>query len=504
MKAPASNASTGIPVVRVRGGILHDLATEAEFALIDAGAPFYTRGAQIVRPIVDEVDAAKGCKTKTARLTAVTADVMVDHLSRSARWERYDRRSRRFVPIDPPRSVATTVLSRDGEWMLPPLAGVITTPTMRPDGSILSEPGWDPDTRLLLLDPPIMPLLVANPTREDALAALALIEDLLVDFPFVDDGSSSVALSALITPIVRGAMPVAPLHAMRAPSPGSGKSYLVDLASAIATGQRCPVIAAGRSGEETEKRLGAAMLAGYPLISIDNLNGCLGGDALCQLIERPRVSIRPLGRSELVTIESRATVYATGNNIQPTGDVIRRVITSSLDPNLERPELRAFKRDPFALVLADRGLYIAAALTIVRAWLSTAQEDPVLPLASFEGWSHTVRSALVWLGKADPVITVENARDEDPELMIFEAAISAWQKAVGLNNPLTSGALKDFAERRDPDLRQALLDAAGWRGQIDPRRLGSFLARHKHRISRCVKLVGNEDKKLKQKQWELQ
>ena len=353
MKAPASNASTGIPVVRVRGGILHDLATEAEFALIDAGAPFYTRGAQIVRPIVDEVDAAKGCKTKTARLTAVTADVMVDHLSRSAVWERYDRRSRRFVPIDPPRSVATTVLSRDGEWMLPPLAGVITTPTMRPDGSILSEPGWDPDTRLLLLDPPIMPLLVANPTREDALAALALIEDLLVDFPFVDDGSSSVALSALITPIVRGAMPVAPLHAMRAPSPGSGKSYLVDLASAIATGQRCPVIAAGRSGEETEKRLGAAMLAGYPLISIDNLNGCLGGDALCQLIERPRVSIRPLGRSELVTIESRATVYATGNNIQPTGDVIRRVITSSLDPNLERPELRAFKRDPFALVSVE-------------------------------------------------------------------------------------------------------------------------------------------------------
>lgn len=215
----------------------------------------------------------------------------------------------------------------------------------------------------------------------------------------------------------------------------------------------------------------------------------------------------------MVTIESRATVYATGNNIQPTGDVIRRVITSSLDPNLERPELRAFKRNPLALVLADRGLYIAAALTIVRAWLSTGLEDPVLPLASFEGWSHTVRSALVWLGKADPVITMEKARNEDPELMIFEAMISAWQKAVGLNNPLTSGTLKAFAERGaikddeccliSPDLRQALLDAAGWSGQIDPRRLGSFLARHNHRISRGVKLVGNEDKKLKQKQWAL-
>ena len=234
---PAPNASATVPVIRVQGGNLHDVATRAEFALIDAGAPFYARGAQIVRPIVDSVEAAKGRKTTTARLTAVTADVMVDHLSRSARWERYDRRSASFVRIDPPRSVATTVLSRDGEWMLPPLAGVITTPTMRPDGSVLSEPGYDPDTRLLLLDPPIMPSLAPKPTREDALAALALFEDLFVDFPFVDEGSASVALSALITPIVRGAMPVAPLHAMRAPSPGSGKSYLVDLAAPMGDGQ---------------------------------------------------------------------------------------------------------------------------------------------------------------------------------------------------------------------------------------------------------------------------
>jgi putative DNA primase/helicase len=504
VEAPAPDASAGVPVIRVQGGILHDLATEAEFALIDAGAPFYTRGAQIVRPILDEVEAAKGHKTTAARLTAVSADVMLDYLSRSARWERFDRRSAKYVPTDPPRSVAATILSRDGEWMLRPLAGVLTTPTMRPDGSILSEPGYDPETRLLLLEPAIMPALVASPTREDALAALALLQDLLADFPFVDEGSRSVALSALITPIVRGAMPVAPLHAMRAPSPGSGKSYLVDLASAITTGQRCPVIAAGRSTEETEKRLGAAMLAGYPLISIDNLNGYLGGDALCQLIERPRVSIRPLGRSELVAIESRATVYATGNNIQPTGDVIRRVIICSLDPDLERPELRVFKHDPLALVLAERGRYIAAALTIVRAWLLAAKEDPVPPLASFEHWSHTVRSALLWLGKEDPVTTMETARGEDPELMVFEGLIRAWQNALGLNKPITSGALKSFAEQKmDRDLHQALLNAAGWRGDIDPRRLGNYFARHQNKITHGMKLISYDDKKLKQKQWSI-
>jgi hypothetical protein len=117
----------------------------------------------------------------------------------------------------------------------------------------------------------------------------------------------------------------------------------------------------------------------------------------------------------------------------------------------------------------------------------------------------------VWLGKADPVITMETARGEDPELMVFQALISAWLNALGFNNPITSGALKAYAERKAngggqsrlayPDLHQALLDASAWRGDIDPRRLGSYLARHQDKISRGVKLVGSDDKKLKQKQW---
>ena len=405
-----------MPTIVVAPGLLGELATEAEAALIDAGVGFYTRGGQVVRPIIDEVDASKGRKTKSARLLEVNVETMVDHLSRCARWEKYNKRSKNYEPVNPPIMVAKIVLSRDGEWKFPPLAGVITTPTMRPDGTIFSTPGYDPQTRLVLLDPPPMLSLSASPSREDALAALTLLEQLLVEFPFVDDGSKAVALSALITPVVRGAMGVAPLHAFRAPVPGSGKSYLVDTASAIATGRFCPVIAAGRTEEETEKRLGGAMLQGYPVISIDNLNGELGGDCLCQLVERRIVSVRALGSSKLYQIESRATVFATGNNIQPTGDIVRRVIMGSLDPNMERPEQRNFRADPVAMVLADRGKYIAAAMTVVRAWLNSGVPDPVPPLASFEEWSHTVRSALVWLGKEDPVSTMETAREEDSDL----------------------------------------------------------------------------------------
>ncbi len=85
---------------------------------------------------------------------------------------------------------------------------------------------------------------------------------------------------------------------------GAGKSYIIDVAAAISLGQRAPVIAAGRDEAETEKRLVAALLGGQPIVSIDNVNGQLGGDFLCQMIERPVVTPRILGVSKNERIES--------------------------------------------------------------------------------------------------------------------------------------------------------------------------------------------------------
>jgi class 3 adenylate cyclase len=70
---------------------------------------------------------------------------------------------------------------------------------------------------------------------------------------------------------------------VRAHTPGTGKSYPVDVISAIATGRLCPVITASRSEEEIEKRLGAVVLGGASIVSLDNCTHDLSGDLLCQL-----------------------------------------------------------------------------------------------------------------------------------------------------------------------------------------------------------------------------
>lgn len=493
--------------IRIKPDAIHIIATDAEQALVDYGAPFYQRGG-IVKPVIDELPAAHGRKTKAARLTEVEADCMIDYLSRACSWSKFSSRGNKWVPTDPPVAVARTILSRDGEWKFKVLSGVITTPTIRPDGTILLEEGYDEQTQLLLREPPQMPHLPEKPTRDDALRACGLLANLLEEFPFADEVSRSAAMSALITPVVRGAVRTAPMHAVTAPAAGSGKSYIIDIASAIGAGERAPVLAAGKTEEETEKRLGAALLNGQSIISIDNVNGELGGDLLCQMVERPTVSIRPLGSSKLVKIECRATVYSTGNNIHLVGDMTRRVILCSLDPNVERPELRQFEAKPFDMVMADRGKYVAAALTICRAYAVAGYPGELPALASFEDWSRLVRSALVWLGWDDPAKSMDAARADDPTTAGLKSLLAAWHDAIGEDFKTVGQVMERANEtgamggRTQEHLNHAVAEVAADKyGQSDRRRLASFLSSQKGRVVDGLKLVDQYDKKLKQKIW---
>ncbi len=486
-----------LPVIEVQGGGLSDEATQAENALISAKIPIYQRGNKLVRPIVQGVNATKNRKTTIATLVGVTPERLTDALCKCAKWERYNAKIKGMVTINPPANIAKTILARGGDWKFKKVLGIITTPTLRPDGSILDKLGYDEKTGLILIEYPKMPHIPNMPSMEEALKALGLLEDLISEFPFVDEYSRSVALSALITPVVRGAMSVVPMHVMRASTPGTGKSYLLDVAAAIALGQPCPVMAAGRNEEETEKRLGAALIAGQQIISLDNINGDLGGDSLCQIVERILVQVRILGKSEQVTIEANSTIFATGNNIRLVGDMNRRALVCTLDANVERPELRKFDTNPVEKVLGNRGKYIAAVLTIIRAYIVAGKPDLIIPkLASFEDWSDLIRSALVWLGKADPVKTMESARAEDPFLQNLRAVLHSIEYSIGLDRPKTAKEIVDMAldKEKYPDLYNAIATATGDRKEfITAKELGKWLGRHEGRIIDNLKITKKND-----------
>jgi hypothetical protein len=484
-----------LTTIRVVAGELPRIVSETEQALLAAGAPIFIRAGMLVRPVIEKMMAADGRKTMVAKLRPFTVPAMLDWTASAALFERFDARRKRWTTIDPPRAVAEALLAREGLWSIPYVSGVITTPTLRSDGS-LPEKGYDPATGLYLspgFELPPMP----EPTREAAEAGLARLSTLFKECSFLMPLDRSVALSGVLTILLRGSLPTAPMYLIRAHAPGTGKSYIVDVIAAIATGRTCPVITAASNEEEIEKRLGSVVLSGAALISIDNCTRDLGGELLCQLAERPLVRIRILGRSEMPECECRTTIFGTGNNVGFEGDMVRRGLVCNLDSLSERPELRQFQHDPLRHALENRGPYVAAALTIIRAYLTAGAPQVCSTIGSYAEWSRMARSPLVWLGQPDPVDSVSTARAEDPELNDIRELFTLWGEELNLDERYTTARIIEVASEptggndynRQP-FKELLLRVAGENNgkQVSARRLGWWLRKISGRVEAGYRL----------------
>ena len=161
----------------------------------------------------------------------------------------------------------------------------------------------------------------------------------------------------------------------------------------------------------------------------------------------------------------------------------RRVVVCSMDAKSERPELRHFRGDPLGEVLVNQGKYVAAVLTIIRAFLTAGLPGKPKPLGGFARWSDWVRGALMWLGETDPTDTTTAVRELDPARQRLTAVMFQWNEVIGCR-PVTARQIIDEAiVLGKGEFREALLAVAGVRGNIDSRMLGKWLAEQCGRLN---------------------
>jgi hypothetical protein len=502
---PRSQPAGPRPVIQILAGQLPCIILETENALLASNLPIFSRAGSLVEPVAETMLAAGGHKTTVARLRAFCPDSLLGPVAEAAAFERYDRKRKTWTETDPPLQIVRMLLVAERKWRFPRVSGVITTPTLRPDGSLLADPGYDPETELYLLPGFQLPPMPERPSKQEARAALKVLTDLLSEFSFKATKGEhekklnrSIALSGLFTALVRGSLPTAPAHLICADTPGTGKSYLVDLIAMIATGRLCPVITALKSIDETEKRIGSVLLSGMSIISLDNCTHDLSGELLCQVAERPVIKIRILGRSEMPECECHTAIFATGNNIALRGDMVRRGLVCNLEALNERPELRTFQRDALRQVAACRGDYVVAALTIMRAYLATGAPPVCGPFGSYAEWSAMVRSPLVWLGEPDPVASMDEARTQDPELSDIRELFGLWlDYELDLDTPYTTSRIIELTcsppapnDFNPPVFRQFIVRVAGGRnGEVSAKRLGEWLRSISGRVVSGYRLV---------------
>ncbi|MCB8881678.1 hypothetical protein ACELLULO517_15630 [Acidisoma cellulosilytica] len=500
--ASKSHLDSDLPIIEIVTGDVESAANAAELALVASGRGIYQRGGAIVSIGETWSHTASGREVSTQRIFPVGEHALVEHLSASAIWMKYDARSKGMARTSAPMWIAQTLMDRKGRLGLPVLSGVVGAPTLRGDGSILDQPGFDETTGLLLDHRGVQfPEVPQAPSRDDALVALGALKALIKDFPFVANADRSVALSMLLTACVRRSLRTAPLHAFSAPTAGTGKSKLVDIASILATGREAGVLAQGKTDEETEKRLASALIAGDQIITLDNCVLPVDGDLLCQMLTQSTVRPRILGRSETPDIPASALMAATGNSLIIAGDVTRRAIYCSLDAKVERPEDREFDIDVIAETKKRRPELVVAALTVLRAFIVEGSPKQKNPLGSFEDWSRTVRDALVWAGEADPCETMVRMRELDPKLEALTAVLSGWAKALNDNRVTTSAIVEAATAQahnedgqivfRNPELRSALMSvaSAGSSSALSARSLGRWLGANADRRVGGLRIV---------------
>jgi len=204
-----------------------------------------------------------------------------------------------------------------------------------------------------------------------------------------------------------------------------------------------------------------------------------------------------------------------------SGDIGRRLVPIELDAGVERPELRSvFKhRDLEAWVLRERRRLVVAALTILRAYVVAGRPTQKLSsFGSFEGWSDLVRSALTWIGAADPCIGRDRVRDEsDGGLEELQSLVFHWISFLG-ERPWAlldaERSVRAAVERQGDDsqceharelLQIFLAKGKPAGGKVDVAALGNYLKKHKGRVvdgCRLVSVAKDQDP-MRRAKWQI-
>lgn len=511
----------GLPIIDT-GTQLRTMLDEALAAIIVANertprAPvLLQRGGQLVRLKTNE----------EGRTVAepVTGGALLGILARVATWEKTSLSYGKEVTeeVIPPSSVVQALLHA-GEWPgLPVLEGIVYAPTFTRNGQLHQEAGYDPQTRLY--NAGAVQLGDTTPTAGNVQAALSLVfDDLLSDFPFVDDASRAHALALFLLPFVRRMIDgPTPLTLASAPAAGTGKSLLISVSLLPALGEAPEPITSSPDPAEMDKLLTAKVVEGAPYLFIDNISGKLDSAALASALTQTRFNRRLLGTNQTVSGKVDWVWAGTANNPAISEELTRRSVAIRLDAGMEQPDRRTgFKHsDITAWAKAHRDALVTAAVTLTRNWQENANGRGWHGRAkgSFEQWTEIMGGILDAAGVAGFLANDDELRAQAaPELADLRTFVAAWAARFG-QTPVSVKMLMPLASTTESvdqdangkpavvqygdDLLGALLGNGNERSRQT--KLGFVLNGHKDRVFGAWRIVEAEaDSRSGSRKWQV-
>lgn len=374
-----------------------------------------------------------------------------------------------------------------------PLVGVSAVPVIRPDGSFVTEPGYDLETGYYVsLSDDIAGIEVPeSPTdAEVAKARNLLIDDLFVDFLLKDRSDMAHAVAALLSPFVRPIVRTCPGFVVNGLQPGVGKGLVLTTISTVVSGAAPEFAMLPDNEDEMRKTLTAYLHAGKTSIFFDEthklaskvLNGCLTAESW---------SDRKLGVTERIEMPNVACMYFAGNQIEISGDMARRAVQLRLHTDEPDPQNRdGFKHELPGWATENRRELLQACLTLIRAWYNRGKPKAqrAFRFGSFEQWQDVLGGILEVAGIPGFLEDMDEQRqaaDFDGQCWIAHLSWLAETFSVGQDfvaRDASEKMLDDPDAETPPELERLLKDS-------DPRALGKAWATQADRWRAGLRIV---------------
>jgi hypothetical protein len=427
-----SRPSAGLLRINLVNGDLAQLTEEAWEAIKSSNNPptLFRYGGMPVRVESDD--------NGTPISRELTESRLRHYLARNAEWGRIGKDDE-FISMPPPIHVVRDVLASPNPE-LPVLVRIVESPIIAADGTLQTEPGYNPAGRTYYSPAPrftVPPLPQRISSAEIQHAAGYLKTELLSDFPFTGEAELAGAIAILLLPFVRELIDgPTPLHLIEKPTPGTGATLLADVLTYPALGRAITALVEGRDEDEWRKRITARLRVGASAILIDNLRRKLDSSALSSVITSTIWEDRLMGKSDSVRIPVRCTWIATGNNPVLSSEIARRTVRIRLDAKKDRPWLReGFRHANLrAWVAENRSQLVWCALVLGMAWIQAGRPKARMPvtLGMFEEWASILGGILSLAGINGFLSNLDEFYDaSDNEGALWRAFVSAWWDNFG-------------------------------------------------------------------------
>lgn len=205
-------------------------------------------------------------------------------------------------------------------------------------------------------------------------------------------------------------------------APGTGAGFLMDVAYIIAEGIPSVVRPMSTQNEEFRKNITAILRAGEQIIFVDNINHRVDSGELAAALTAGVWSDRVLGESSVVKIPNNAMWVFSGNDVEFSKELNRRLIPIRLDAKEANPIHR--KRDMFKhfplqpWLTKNRAKLLWSVHVLIANWVQKQMPSGSAQMYSFDSYASTMSGVLEAAGikgflQTIPAYTKVAVEDDD-------------------------------------------------------------------------------------------